>query len=343
MMTEKERSNNYISIGRTADDDIVNDTIRNESFPDRGNKDEGESILMEPERKISRRRSSAMEEDEFYPKNFQDELNEIMEAFYAAVGEEGLQEYQRLVESIYQRSIAEGAVQAVTKAPDFDLEDQDGDRVKLSDLYKKGPVVLVFYRGKWCPHCNATILALSREMERFQAKGATLVAISPMLPDGTHYLATKRSLEFSVCSDVGNVVARKYRLTFQIPPECQVSMMKWGEDAPAHNGDDSWEIPLPATYIIDRNGDVVWSFVDNDPGIRASPEDILAEIPSSEEFSSSSGSRVDQVLAEEGGKQRLPNRRHLSSTFKTKVIKRLFGKKKQEPMDFISNYLLPKE
>jgi peroxiredoxin len=360
-MKKKERIN--ISIGLTVDGvDDDSDMARKESFLDCRVTDEvvhgGSSILQVEPKKLNRRRSSAMEEDEFYPTSLQEELNEIMEAFYAAISEEDIQMMQRLIESNFQRSIAEGAVHAKAEAPDFDLEDQDGDQVKLSELYKKGPVVLIFYRGKWCPHCNATILAMSRAIEKFQAKGATLVAISPMLPDGTKYLATKRFLEFPVCSDVGNVVARRYRLTFEIPPEFHDSMLKWGEDVPSHNGDDSWEIPLPATYIIDTKGIVVWSFVDNDPGVRASPEEIIAKIPPSKgDCPSWSDIRQDQTtLAKEGAggedrngnskdtMRRFPDRRHLSSTFKTMFVKRLFGKKKQEPMDFvIQNYLLPEK
>jgi peroxiredoxin len=220
----------------------------------------------------ARRRSSAMEEDEYYPKSMQEELNEIMEAFYATVSEDDIREYQRFVESVSKKRIAEGAIHPISKAPDFQLEDQDGDIVKLRSLLDKGPVVLVFYRGKWCPHCNAVIMKLQQVLEQIQSKGASLVAISPMLPDGTHYLASKRSLNFPVCSDVGNAVARKFNLTFEVLPDLRDSFLKWGEDIPLHNGDDSWEIPLPATYIIDTNGYVVWSFVDNDPGVRAEPE-----------------------------------------------------------------------
>jgi len=328
----------------------------------------GESITEEPLRKDgdelnsfrqgedggqpTRRRSSAMEEDECYPKTQQDELNEILESFYAMVSDDDIREYQRYVESVSDRKIAEGAVQPISKAPDFELVDQDEDIVRLSELLQDGPVVCVFYRGSWCPHCNAVIMNLQRVLEKIKDKGASLVAISPMLPDGTHYLATKRSLNFPVCSDVGNVVARKFRLTFEILPDLRETFLKWGDDIPLHNGDDSWEIPLPATYIIDTNGDVVWSFVDNDPGVRAEPEDILAAIPQrddfsaklkSDEFSADMKSDSDSLEFERckgtcKGKNFF-NRRHLSSTFK-KNVKKVFGKKKQPPQEFIPGYLL---
>jgi peroxiredoxin len=325
--------------------------LDNDNDPVHRQKDQEESLPVQHGRsQPPRRSSSAMDEDEFYPKTFQEELNEIMEAFYAAVSEEDIRQYQRFIESISQQRIAEGAVHAGSRAPEFELEDQDGERVKLGDLCKKGSVVLIFYRGKWCPHCNATIAAMSRAIDSIQSKGATLVAISPMLPDGTQYLASKRSLQFPVCSDVGNVVARKYKLTFEVIPDARASFLNWGEDVPSHNGDDSWEIPLPATYIVDTNGDVVWSFVDNDPSVRASPDEIVAAIPSSEVAASRDDSELDHfpTLAQQQdsgddkqeANKRFFNRRHLPSTFKTS-IKKVFGRKKQEPQVFLSSYLIP--
>jgi uncharacterized Rossmann fold enzyme len=134
----------------------------------------------ELERRLSEFHST---DDEFYPSesSLQEELNEILQAFYDAVTEEDIKCYQQHVESIQERSIAEGAVKCPDIAPDFTLTDQDGETVCLSELCAKGPVVLVFYRGKWCPHCNATIMKMQRELDSIKAKGATLVAISPMV------------------------------------------------------------------------------------------------------------------------------------------------------------------
>jgi peroxiredoxin len=297
-----------------------------------------------------KRRRSAMDEDECYPKSLQEELNEIMEAFYSLVSEDDIREYQQSIESISERKIAERALQPISKAPDFKLEDQDGDKVILRDLLKKGPVVLVFYRGKWCPHCNRHIMAMQEYLTKIKAKGASVVCISPMLPDGTQYLATKRSLNFPVCSDVGNVLARKFKITFEILPEFRDTMCRWGEDIPKHNGDDTWEVPLPATYIIDMDGRLVWSFLDNDPGVRADPEDILEAIPlnpESEAFSTEMNTSINETeksalddVDDETKRKGIFNRRHKSSTFKTK-IKKFFGKKKESPEAFLSAYLLP--
>ena len=276
------------------------------------------------------RRVSAMYEEEFYPQTLQEELDEIIQAFYAAIGEEDMRLYQKHIESIMGQSVAENALHAVkpnsvvkvvdeeggtdgtpastaattsqvsqtesatsgapdsssgadvvTKAPDFTLEDQDGDMINLYDILENQNkfVILQFYRGKWCPHCNATIMKWSREIDKLNSRNATLIAISPMLPDGTQYLATKRSLQYSICSDIGNEVAKKFKITMVVEDEFRNKFLEWGEDVPACTGDDTWTIPLPATYVIDPTGTIIMSFVDNDPGVRAEVDNIISAIP----------------------------------------------------------------
>lgn len=271
-------------------------------------------------------------EDDYYPKPLQEELNEIIEAFYSMISEDDIKQYQTYLESIEKQRIAEGAVKAYSPAPDFELQDQDDETVRLKNLLEKGPVVLVFYRGKWCPHCNATLIAMQRILPKIQEKGATLVAISPMLPDGTQVFATKRDLEFPVLSDFGNTVARKYRLTFTVPEEVRPSFEAWGEDVPGHNGGCSWEIPLPATYIVNMEGNVVWSFIDNDPGARGEPDDIVAAIP--DDASVTSSKEGDDNANKDG-----------SSSKKTRMklhksVRRLFGKKKDPADQYLSKYLI---
>ncbi|CAB9508522.1 alkyl hydroperoxide reductase Thiol specific antioxidant Mal allergen [Seminavis robusta] len=245
--------------------------------------EEEEPMLPPPQplRESNATNVSMLEEEENYPDpgSLQEELNEILDAFYECVAEEDICAYQRLVEDIRGERIAETALMEPAVCPSFELQDQDGDMLRLDELLQKGPVVVTFYRGKWCPHCNATLMRYQKqlvpELKQFQA---TLVAISPMLPDGTAFLATKRDLDYSVCSDVNNTLAKEFRLTFEVKPHTQPFMTKWGEHIPDHNGLDSWEIPLPATYVIGQDGRIAWSFMDNDPGIRAEVKDIVHEV-----------------------------------------------------------------
>lgn len=272
-------------------------------------------------------------EDDGKPETLQEELNQIIEAFYAVVGEDGLRKYQEDAESMYNRQIAEGAINAPHTAPDFDLVDQDGDKMSLSTLLQKGPVVIQFYRGSWCPLCNAQIRRMTKEgLPLFEAKGATFIGISPMLPDGTQYLSTKQDLNFSICSDVGNEVARRFKITYRIESEwlreVDKAMMEW-------NGDDSFEVPLPATYVIAQNGEIVWSLVENDIGICAEMEEVAAAIPSKEANSREGSLHPASSAGPKGGRKN-----HVSTFKKIGDIKAKFGKKKVSGKNFLDGYRL---
>ena len=144
----------------------------------------------------------------------------------------------------------------------------------LSDLLKDGPVILMWYRGGWCPYCNLALRAMQKELPAFQEKGAQLVAISPELPDKTLSTTEKHELKFNVLSDPKNAVAEKYRVVFELTPDVaevyqeKFKLHEW-------NGDTSNRLPLAATYIIGQDGTVRWAFLDADYRKRAEPADIL--------------------------------------------------------------------
>ena len=174
---------------------------------------------------------------------------------------------------ITDTSLAVGAA-----APDFTLPGVDGEQVSLAKLLTDGPVVLAFYRGGWCPYCNLELRALQAALADITAVGATLVAISPQLPDNSLSTAEKLELAFPVLSDVGNVVAREYGLVFSLPEDLRSVYDGFGIDLPAANGDQTFELPVPATFVIDRDGSVAWRFVDPDYTHRGDPADVLAAV-----------------------------------------------------------------
>ena len=163
-------------------------------------------------------------------------------------------------------------------APGFELPDANGNRGELSTLLENGPVVLTFYRGGWCPYCNIELRALQSALPQIQSHGASLVAVSPQTPDQSLSTAEKNELEFSVLSDVGNQVAGEYGLVFTLPEPLRPIYEDFGIDLPAHNGDDTFELPVPATYVIDREGVVRYAFVNADYRRRAEPSEILASL-----------------------------------------------------------------
>lgn len=174
---------------------------------------------------------------------------------------------------ITDTSLAVGAA-----APEFTLPGVDGGDVSLASLLERGPVVLAFYRGGWCPYCNLELRALQAALPEIEAAGGTLVAVSPQLPDNSLSTSQKLDLAFPVLSDVGNIVARKYGLVFTLPEDLRTVYDGFGIDLPAANGDQAFELPVPATFVITREGTVAWRFADPDYTRRADPIDIIAAL-----------------------------------------------------------------
>ena len=165
-------------------------------------------------------------------------------------------------------------------APDFTLPNATGKPVTLTNLLGEGPVVLSFYRGGWCPFCSLELQAQQAALPDIEALGATLVAVSPETPDHSLSTSEKQNLTFEVLSDQGNGVARDYGLLFSVYEEMRPLYLEWGMDVPAYNGDDSWEIPVPATYVIDGNGIIRAAHVDRNYTVRMEPEAIIAALRS---------------------------------------------------------------
>ena len=172
------------------------------------------------------------------------------------------------------------ATQALTKgdtAPNFALPDHQGNTVRLADLLASGPVLINFYRGEWCPYCNLELRAYQSQLDRIQKVNASLIAISPMLPDSSLDLAQKNELAFPVLSDVGNKVADAFALVFTVDTRIQAMYLeRLGNDLPVLNGDDSFTLPLPATYLIGQDGIITYAYVNADYRLRTDPEEVLA-------------------------------------------------------------------
>jgi len=164
------------------------------------------------------------------------------------------------------------------RIPEFTLPNATGGQVTISELLASGPVVISFYRGGWCPYCNLELRALQQALPDIQAQGATLVAISPQTPDNSLSTAEKHDLSFEVLSDVGNRVARQFGVVFTVPETLRPVYESLGVDLPAYNGDDSFELPVPATYVVNTDGTIAQAFVNADYKQRQDPEAIVATL-----------------------------------------------------------------
>jgi len=165
-------------------------------------------------------------------------------------------------------------------APEFTLPDAFGKEVSLKTLLAGGPVVVSFYRGEWCPFCNIELRGLQEALPRMKELGASLIAISPEKPDHGMVAAEKNKLSFPVLSDFGNKVARQFGIVFQIGEELrEFSKNVFKNDIALRNGEQSYELPVPATFVIDKAGVIRFAHADVDYMTgRAEPEAVVAAL-----------------------------------------------------------------
>jgi len=174
--------------------------------------------------------------------------------------------------------VAEKAKNRGDKAPSFTLPNVKGDEVSLEKLLKNGPVVISFYRGAWCPYCNLELKALQDAVGKIRELGATLVSISPNLREKSAAFVEQNPFDFDILSDEGNNVARQYGLVITVAEELRPIYDKFGIDIPEHDGSDSYEIPIPATYIVDTGGMIADAYVNADYTTRMEPDDIIERL-----------------------------------------------------------------
>ena len=188
--------------------------------------------------------------------------------------------YDAKVDELRHRFPIQGTLKKGGYAPDFVLPDASGNPVMLSDRLRDGPVVLIFYRGGWCPYCNIQLRACQRALDEITALGGQLLAISPQLPDGSLSTAELNKLSFDVLSDLGNRVAKAFGLVYELPEQLREVMRANGKALSELNGDDTWELPLPATYVIAQNRRVALAAIELDYRERLAPEDVIAALRS---------------------------------------------------------------
>ena len=174
-----------------------------------------------------------------------------------------------------RNGLAKAALKAGDRAPAIVLTNAKSETVDVGMLLKHGPVIVTFYRGGWCPYCNLELKAFQKILPDITAAGAALVAISPETPDDTLSTAEKNALSFEVLSDVGQKVGRAFGLVYTFSDELKRAYQEFGRDIPATNGADEWALPISATYIIGRDGTIIYAYTDADYRHRADPEEVL--------------------------------------------------------------------
>jgi peroxiredoxin len=189
-----------------------------------------------------------------------------------------LAKLRQSIEDVRNSGIADRALTVGDLAPAFTLPNAQGRPVALTGLLQRGPVIICFYRGIWCPYCNLELRAYQRVLPEIRAAGGELIAISPQTPDNSLATAEKNSLAFEVLSDRGNRVAEEFGIAYQTPQIVRQVTAMFGADLTTTNGGDDGRLPISATYLVDTQRRIVLANVDPDFRVRLEPEDALAAL-----------------------------------------------------------------
>ncbi len=178
--------------------------------------------------------------------------------------------------ALLSKEMSKSALKTGDKVPNFTLSNATGQEVTFYDLLKEKNAVVSFYRGGWCPYCNMELQALQSVLPQIQENNAQLIAISPELPTTALSTTEKNELSFEVLSDINNTVAKNFGLVFKMPQDLQeVYKNDFNIHLDQANGDNSAELPMPATYVVNKNGEIIYDFIQEDYTKRAEPSEVV--------------------------------------------------------------------
>ena len=186
--------------------------------------------------------------------------------------------HARTIRELKENSFAEKLLSVGAKASAFELKDQNRKLVSSADLLRQGRLVICFFRGRWCPFCVGQLEAMSLLAPQIEQIGASLVAISPQTVQQSFFMVDQHKLHFPLLSDAGNQVARQFGLVYRVPDDQQAIYRRAFVNLPFANGDDSWELPIPATVIIDHDNSILYASADEDYTQRPEPQEILHQL-----------------------------------------------------------------
>ncbi len=208
--------------------------------------------------------------------NLQEALNARVALSKEKIPNDILEIMSKATNNLKQEGLSNKALQVGATFPEFNLPNEKGEIKRLEEVKGEKATVISFYRGGWCPYCNIELQALQKALPEFKNLGANLIAITPETPDNSLSTSEKNKIEFSVISDVDNKLGKEMDLVFQLPKEIQeIYYTKFNIDIEKHNQNKDAELPLAATYIIDNNNEVKYSFLNEDYTKRAEISEII--------------------------------------------------------------------
>ena len=207
--------------------------------------------------------------------SLQEKLDAFKADFESKAPKQAVEVMRRATAELIASGQAARALKAGAVAPAFTLPEADGGSVASSDLLTRGPLVLSFYRGVWCPYCNIELAALQEAWPAIQAAGAQLVSISPQSLANGRKAKRDKQIDFPMLSDPHGEVADAFGLRFRLPDDLIALYQSFGVDLPAINEDPSWKLPMPARFVIGQDGVIAYAEVSPDYTRRPDPADLL--------------------------------------------------------------------
>jgi peroxiredoxin len=217
--------------------------------------------------------------EESRPETTARSLREILAERKAKIAQyvpaETLAVHAGVIADLRSRGLAAKSLPVGAQMPQFSLPDHNGKVVSSADLLGLGRLFVCFFRGRWDPFCCGQMEAMNRSLPEIEAAGASMVAISPQTVKQSFFMADQHRLGFPLLSDAGNQVARQFGLVYRVPPEQEDIYRRAFINLPLANGDESWELPIPASYVVDCDGTVLFTYANEDYAERAEPGEML--------------------------------------------------------------------
>ncbi len=207
-----------------------------------------------------------------------EQLKELAEGSIQRHPEKAQDIMSSAIEELATTDILDRAFKTGDSIPEIRLSNAKGDLIDLQSILSEHKIVLVFYRGVWCPYCNLELRAWQKVIAQIEEKGAKLVAISPQTPDNTLTTLEKNELSFEVLSDINGEVAREMNLIYTLPSSLVDLYTTFKIDLEKSNGNLDNELPIAASYIIEQDGSISYHFLAEDYKLRANPDDIIKRL-----------------------------------------------------------------
>lgn len=203
------------------------------------------------------------------------DLHEFKQGFLSKAPQEAQNEMMKAQKDLLEKKVGESAIKVGETFPKFELQNAKNETKKFDDLFgDKNFLIVSFYRGGWCPYCNIELKALQDNITNFHSAGANLIAISPESPDNSMTTKEKNEVKFEILTDKNSKLAKEINMAFELPENLKPLYDSFGIDVAKHN-DGDFNLPLPATFILNKAGEVLYRFIDLDYTVRLDPQEIL--------------------------------------------------------------------